>query len=108
MMQRQLLHMTRLVDDLLDVPRITHGHIELRKEPVELSTVLKDAIESARPFAVSANQELLLRLPPEELMLDADPVRLTQIFTNLLNNAIKYSDRGGIVELGAVHKGDHV
>lgn len=98
---RQLTHMVRLIDDLLDVSRITRGQLQLRKERVELAAILDDAVESARPHLDQAAHALTVSLPPEPLYLDADPVRLTQVFLNLLNNAAKYTERGGRIGLAA-------
>src|SRR6202008_3336099 len=98
-MERQVRHMSRLIDDLLEVPRMTHGRIELRKEKVDLATVMSAAIEDVRSYADVADREVVVRLPRETVVLDADPVRLTQIIDNLFTNAIKYTDRGGRIEV---------
>jgi signal transduction histidine kinase/DNA-binding response OmpR family regulator len=94
MMERQLQQMKRLVDDLLDVSRISRNKLELRKEFVELAIVVNRATETSRPLIEAAKQELLVTLPEEPVLLDADPVRLAQTFSNLLNNASKYSEAG--------------
>ena len=94
-MERQVSYMVRLVDDLLEVSRITRGKIDLRKERVELATVIHAAIETTRPLIESGRHELTIELTQEPLFLEADPVRLAQIFANLLNNAAKYTDEGG-------------
>jgi signal transduction histidine kinase len=96
-MQRQLGHLVRLVDDLMDVGRITHGKIELRQERVELAGALNQALESCQPLVTQRDIRLRVRLSPEQIYLHADPVRLTQIFGNLLNNACKYTEPGGEV-----------
>ncbi|MEW6708112.1 MAG: ATP-binding protein [Pseudomonadota bacterium] len=96
---RQVRQMTRLVDDLLDVARITRGRIELKRERVALAPVVHAAVESARPFIESAHHDLELRLPQQPLWLDADPMRLTQVLLNLLNNAAKYTPPGGRITL---------
>ena len=85
MMERQLQHLVRLVDDLLDVSRISRGKLELRKERVELASVLHQSIEACRPLAESAEHKLLVSLPPEPIYLCADQARLAQVFGNLLN-----------------------
>ncbi|WP_296808563.1 ATP-binding protein [Thiocapsa sp.] len=101
MMARQLAHLERLVDDLLEVSRITHGKIELRKEPVALASVIDSAVETVRPLIDAAGQCLVVNLPPEPLWLEGDPTRLSQIFGNLLNNAAKYSDAGKEIRVEA-------
>ncbi|HYC56609.1 MAG TPA: ATP-binding protein [Candidatus Binatia bacterium] len=103
MMERQLGQMVRLIDDLLDVSRITRGKLELRKEPVELAAVVKNAIDTAMPAIQAAGHELVVELPSYSILLDADPVRLGQVFSNLLNNAAKYTERGGRIWLCARH-----
>ena len=106
MMERQVNHMVRLVDDLLEVSRITRGKIELRSELVEVETVVQNAVESSRPLIDAGGHRLALALPPEPLTLEGDPVRLTQVFANLLNNAAKYTDRGGQIWLTVRRDGD--
>jgi signal transduction histidine kinase/CheY-like chemotaxis protein len=101
MTERQVLHLVRLVDDLLDVSRIMRGRIELRKEPVELADVIARAVETAQPVLDARGQELVLTVPPGPLRLEADPARLTQVIGNLLNNAAKFSQRPGRVWLTA-------
>ena len=98
-MERQVDIIVRLVDDLLEVSRITRGQIELRPEDVDLATVLDAAMETSRPAIESAGHELRLSTPPGALALRGDPVRLAQVFANLLNNAAKYTDRGGRIDL---------
>ena len=93
-MERQTDQLVRLVDDLMDVSRITRGKLELRKEPVELATVLHQAAETVRPIVESRGQELTITLLPTPAFVDADATRLGQVFANLLNNAAKYSERG--------------
>ena len=100
-MERQVAHLVRLVDDLLEVSRITRGKIDLRKEPVDLVAVLTHAAETARAPIGAARQHLELDLPSEPLWLQADPVRLTQIFGNLLNNATKFTGPGGEIRVAA-------
>jgi two-component system CheB/CheR fusion protein len=101
MIERQVRQLVRLVDDLLDVSRITRGKIELRKGPVELAAVVGLALETSRPLLDARRHELTISLPPEPLCLDADPARLAQVFSNLLHNAAKFTDEGGRVGLTA-------
>jgi PAS domain S-box-containing protein len=105
-MDRQLSHLVRLVDDLLEVSRITRGQVELRREQLRLDAAIHSAIETSEPLIRAGNHRLIVSLPDEPLMLDADPVRLAQIFGNLLNNAAKYSDKGGQIEIAARRDGD--
>jgi CheY-like chemotaxis protein len=100
--------MARLVDDLMDVSRISHGHIGLQLERTDLASVLGQAVESARPMIEAASQELSVQLPVRFLPLQADTVRLTQVFSNLLNNASKYSKPGSRILLEAQAEGDSV
>lgn len=97
--ERQVQQMARMVDDLLDVSRITLGKVKLEKQAVELSTVVMRAVEVARPFIDGRKHRLEVSLPSEASWLDADAARLTQIFVNLLTNAAKYTDEGGTIWL---------
>jgi PAS domain S-box-containing protein len=109
MVERQVKHLARLVDDLLDVSRITHGNIRLRKEGVDLGTILHRAVEANRSLIDARNHRLELRLPAEPVRLEADPTRLEQIFSNLLNNAAKYTMPGGQIWLtAALEEGEAV
>lgn len=108
MMERQLSQMVRLVDDLLDVSRITRNKLELRKSRINLNEILSNAIETSRPVIESGNHELQLSLPPEPTVLDADPTRLAQVFSNLLNNAAKYTESGGKIEIRVQQDGMNV
>jgi PAS domain S-box-containing protein len=101
MMERQVNHMVRLVDDLLEVSRLTRGQIELRKERMDLASAVRSALETSRPLIEAAGHHLTVSLPAEPLVVDADPVRLAQVFGNLLNNAAKYTEHGGRIELSA-------
>jgi signal transduction histidine kinase len=101
MMERQLRHLVRLVDDLLDISRITLGKVELKKERVDFRTVLGSALESTRPLIEASHHELTVRLPSDPMPLDADPTRLAQIVANLVNNAAKYTPSGGRIQLAA-------
>ena len=98
-MERQLLHLVRITDDLLDVARITRNIVELRKERIDLRTVLQTAIESTRPMLDSRAQRLDIGLPDEAVWMEADLTRLAQVFSNLLNNASKYTSHGGAIRL---------
>jgi signal transduction histidine kinase/DNA-binding response OmpR family regulator len=101
MMERQVNHLVRLVDDLLEMSRVNRGAFELRREHVELATIVKSAVETSEPLVSAARHELLVSLPDEAIWLDGDPVRLAQILSNLLNNAAKYTDAGGRLRLDA-------
>ena len=98
---RQLYHMVRLIDDLLDVSRINQGRFELRKQPTELRAVLGQAVETCRPVVEASKHRLTVKLPEAAVYADADSVRLCQAFTNLLNNACKFTLPGGHIELVA-------
>jgi signal transduction histidine kinase/DNA-binding response OmpR family regulator len=100
-MQDQVNHVVRLVDDLLDVSRIIQNKIALRKETVELSVLVKQSVEAVREHIDAHQQEFLVQIPEEPIWLDADPVRLVQILENLLNNAAKYTEDHGRIELSA-------
>ncbi len=97
---RQMHAMSRLIDDLMDVSRINQGRIELRCDRVQLAAVLKDAIDSTQPLFDELGHRLELAMPPGEVVVDADATRLAQAFMNLLNNAAKYMDRGGVIRVG--------
>ncbi len=99
--QRQLQHLVRLVDDLLDVSRITRGKVELRRERIDLREAVRHAAETLRPVVAAKNHELRVSLPPEPLLLDADVTRLEQVIGNLLRNAAKYTDAGGRIDVEA-------
>jgi PAS domain S-box-containing protein len=99
MMERQVGHLTRLVDDLMDVSRIATGKIELRKEHTNLASVLHAAVEASRPYMEQGNHKLSVTLPGSPAELFADPVRLTQVFSNLLHNAAKYTNPGGKIDV---------
>ena len=109
MLERQVGHIVRLVDDLLEVSRITHGKIELRKERVDVVRIIDAALETTRPLIEAAKLQLDVRQAEAPAFIDADVTRLSQVFSNLLNNAAKYTDAGGRVSLevrrdaGSVH-----
>ncbi len=105
-MERQLSHMVRLVDDLLDLSRINSDKLELQRQPVTLAEVVSQAVETVRPLIAEAGHELSIDLPPEPMQLNADTVRLSQAFSNLLNNACKYTDPGGRISLNAAAGAD--
>ncbi|HWN82640.1 MAG TPA: ATP-binding protein, partial [Candidatus Udaeobacter sp.] len=106
MMARQVNHMVRLVDDLLEVSRITRGKIDLRREPLDLTDVVRSALEISRPLIDEASHRLLIDLPREPFPLEGDAVRLAQVFANLLNNAAKYTDPGGQIRLAVRREGE--
>jgi PAS domain S-box-containing protein len=107
-MERQLSHMVRLVDDLLDVSRINRNKMELRRSRVLLADVISSAVETARPVLEEAGHQLVVTLSPEPVHLDADLTRLAQVFANLLNNSAKYTQRGGHIGLTVTREGDQV
>ena len=98
---RQVTQLARLVDDLLDVSRITQGKVQLKRQRVSLQALMRQAIETAMPMIESKHQELSIRLPRETIHLDADPARLAQVVGNLLNNAAKYTGEGGRICIAA-------
>jgi signal transduction histidine kinase len=101
MMERQVNHMVRLVDDLLEVSRISRGTLELRRERVELAAIVRSAVETSQPLIDEAGHRLTLQLPDEPVWIDGDLVRLSQLLANLLNNAAKYTSPGGEIALEA-------
>jgi signal transduction histidine kinase len=104
--ERQVQHMVHLVDDLLDVSRISRGKIQLRQEKIELSAIIVRAVESVRPLIDVRNQELTITQGPHPIWLEGDLTRLVQVVTNLLNNAAKYTDAGGHIWLTAAMEGE--
>jgi CheY-like chemotaxis protein len=110
LIERQTKHMARLIDDLLDISRISRNTLELRKESVELATVIATAVETAHPYMKRDGHELFVSIPSEPIYLAADPVRLAQVLSNLLDNAAKYSkpvDGGGKIWLTAAQEGPY-
>lgn len=101
MMERQVAHMVRLVDDLMEVSRITRGQIVLHRTAMDLGAAIGAAVDNSRPLAEKAGQALTLELPARPLMVEGDAVRLAQVLANLLNNAVKYTDRGGRISVAA-------
>jgi PAS domain S-box-containing protein len=108
MMERQLEQLVRLVDDLLDISRISCSKIELRKSRIPLASVVENAVETARPLIDLKGHTLKITLPIQPLYLDADLTRLAQVFWNLLNNSAKYTDPGGRIDLSAACEGNEV
>jgi PAS domain S-box-containing protein len=106
MMERQVQHLVRLVDDLLDVSRVMRGKIELRKEKVELATIVARAVETVQPLVDAQGHHLNVRMPSDSLLLEADPVRLAQVVGNLLTNAAKYMEPNGRIWLTAERDGE--
>jgi PAS domain S-box-containing protein len=106
LMERQLDHLIRLVDDLLEMSRITRGTFTLRKERIQLADVLRNAIDTSKPLIESAHHSLSVMLPEEPLWLEGDPVRLAQIVANLLNNAARYTEDRGRICVRAERQGD--
>jgi signal transduction histidine kinase/DNA-binding response OmpR family regulator len=105
-MERQMEQLVRLVDDLLDLSRITRGKIELRREPLDLAAVIDEALEVSRPLVEAARHELTVTLPPEPLRVEGDLTRLAQVVSNLVNNAAKYTPEGGHIAVGVIREGD--
>ena len=99
MMDRQMVHLVRLIDDLLDVSRVSQGKIELRKDAIVVGDVVRSAIEASRPLIEAAQHSLTVDIPPEQLWLDADHTRISQVIANLLNNAAKYTPSGGRIDV---------
>lgn len=99
MIERQVNHMVRLVDDLLEVSRITRGKIELRKEITSIASIIENAVETSQPHIDAQRHILTVNIPKEELLVEGDPVRLAQVFSNLLNNAAKYTEAQGQINL---------
>ena len=106
--ERQVAHLARLVDDLLDMARVTSGKLLLRKERVTLAAVVAAALETSRPALDAAGHKLVMNTPAAQAVLDADPTRLAQVLANLLNNAAKYTPPGGTIELRAEQVGREV
>jgi signal transduction histidine kinase/ActR/RegA family two-component response regulator len=106
--ERQVRHLSRLVDDLLDVSRISQGKIRLDRSRIELSAVLAKAVEMASPLVEQRGHALAVEVPQEGLAVDGDPVRLAQVFANVLSNAAKYTDTGGNIALTAVRDAEEV
>jgi PAS domain S-box-containing protein len=108
MMERQLEQLVRLIDDLMDVSRISRGKIELRRQRVDLPRIVQQAVETSRPLIDAAGHRLRIDIPGEPVFLDADETRLAQVLSNLLNNAAKYTEPGGAIDLTARREGKDV
>jgi len=108
MMDLQLGQMVRLIDDLLDVGRISNDRIDLNKEVTSLDKVIRQAVETSGPLIDAQQHKLTIDIPAREIVIDADVVRLTQVFANLLNNAAKYTPRNGSISIKAEQRGDAV
>jgi signal transduction histidine kinase len=106
--ERQVRQMSRLVDDLLDVSRISMGKFELRRERVEIAAAVRIALEGSRPLIERGGHDLTVRMPPEPIYLDADLARLAQVISNLLNNAAKYTQPGGHIWLSISRRDGHL
>ena len=104
--ERQVNHLTRLVDDLLDVSKITRGKVELRKERVEIADVIAKAVEMASDLFEQRSHDLSVDVAKERLWVDGDPVRLAQVVANLLTNAARYTERGGRITVSARREGE--
>ena len=107
-MERQFGQMVRLVDDLLDIGRITRDKLELRPQRTELDSIIHQAVESSRPLAEAGRHKLMVNLPADKVWVHGDPVRLAQVFSNLLNNACKFTEPGGEVTITATRDDDQV
>ena len=105
--ERQALHQARLLDDLLDVSRITRGKIELRRRKLDLGVAISEVVESTRPLMNAKAQTMSVALSEEPIYVDTDPTRLTQILSNLLNNAAKYTHAGGRIAVACRREGEH-
>jgi PAS domain S-box-containing protein len=107
-MERQVQHLVRLVDDLLDVSRLTTGRITLRREPVDVRDIVAGALETCREAIEIKGHRVTARVSSEPLVVDGDRIRLVQILTNILNNAVKFTEPGGQIDIGAARSGDAV
>ena len=107
-LHRQVQHMVRLIDDLLDLSRITRNKLELRRDRVELATVIEDAVETVRPALEARGHDFRVRLAPGPILVDADRTRLAQVFSNLLSNAAKFTERGGRIRITSKREDGHV
>ncbi|HEY0963715.1 MAG TPA: ATP-binding protein [Pseudomonadales bacterium] len=108
MVERQVNHMVRLVDDLLEISRISRGIIELRREHISLDSIVRSAVDTSTPLINGAKHKLVVSLPEHTVLLYGDPVRLSQVIANLLNNAAKYTPRGGRIVLAAEQHGEEL
>lgn len=108
MMERQVRHLVRLIDDLIDISRIERDKIELQRESCSIASILKNAVETAQPLVEQNRHSVSLHLPAEDVAFWGDPVRLVQVFANLVNNAAKYTPPGGLIDIAATRQGDRV
>jgi signal transduction histidine kinase len=108
MMDRQLVHLVRLIDELLDVSRVSQGKIELRKDAVRVVDIVRSATEASRPLIDGEGHRLIIEMPDDSLWVDGDEIRLSQAVSNLLNNAAKYTPAGGLITLGLRAEGQHI
>jgi len=108
LIERQVQHLTRLVDDLLDIARISSGKIELHQESLVVADIVQWAVETSRPLIAARRHDLFLHLPAEPLGVKGDLIRLAQVVSNLLNNAAKYSEPGGRIDLRVAQEGDTI
>src|SRR5690606_15098280 len=106
--ERQVNHLIHLVDDLLDISRITRGKVELERKPQRVRAIVAKAVEVVTPILNDRGHRLTVATPDEDLWIEADELRIVQVLTNLLTNAAKYTNRGGQIELFAGREGDHV
>jgi PAS domain S-box-containing protein len=106
MMERQVSQLVRLVDDLLDLSRVSRGTVELRKERIELAKIVQQAVETSRPTIENAGHELTIDMPPIAIYIEADLTRMAQVFSNVLNNAAKYTQPGGEIRVSVERQGD--
>ena len=107
-MERQVEHLVRLVDDLLDVSRLTMGRITLRREPVDIRDTVTDALDTCRRMLVAKSHRVTTHMPPGPLIVEGDRVRLVQIVTNILNNAGKFTDPGGDIDVAVSGSGESI
>jgi signal transduction histidine kinase len=105
LLQRQCKHLVRLIDDLLDVSRVTTGRVQLQREIVSLDAIVQQSIDATRPLIEERGHDLIVEIEPVSLVVDADPVRLTQVFGNLLTNASKYMEAGGAIYVSVTRSG---
>lgn len=108
MMDRQLVHLVRLIDELLDVSRVSQGKIELRKDAVRVVDIVRSATEASRPLIDGEGHRLVIEMPDDSLWVDGDEIRLSQAVSNLLNNAAKYTPAGGLITLGLRAEGPRI
>jgi signal transduction histidine kinase len=106
LIEKETMHINRLLGDLLDSSRITQGKLSLQKERLDLSSAVNRAVEASRPAIDEAGLKLAVDLPSQPLIVEADPMRLAQVFSNLLNNAAKFTESGGAIRITTEHQGN--